>query len=126
MLLFIYGFYCKSELILLQIVAIAFGIWSLAQFKSDHFAVGPEPKEDARLITKGPYAIVRNPIYLCLLIYFSAFLIEDFNWFGLNFFVLLTITLILKLNLEEALLKIKFPAYSEYAESTKKLIPYLY
>lgn len=126
MLLYIYGFFCNSYLILFQLLAVLLALWSFLQFKRGNFSIGPLPKQESELIKSGPYQLIRNPMYLSLLIYFGVFLIEDFNWFGLNFYLWLLLTLILKLHFEESLLKQKFPLQSAYFSETKRLIPYLY
>ena len=121
-----YGFIAELPFLIIQIMAIGLGLWALIQFKWSDLSIFPEPKEKLELITTGPYHLIRNPMYSSLLLYFLAFLIQDFNLIGLNFYILLTICLLLKLNYEEILLQHKFPLFNQYRGRTKKLIPFIY
>lgn len=78
-----------------------------------------------RLVTSGPYAIVRHPLYLCeeiavlgiVLMHFSieAVLINAVQWlFQLR-----------RMTNEEKVLRSSFPEYAAYAGRTPKVIPHL-
>jgi protein-S-isoprenylcysteine O-methyltransferase len=84
-------------------------------------------KEDHELIQRGPYAIVRNPMYTGILFGFlgsaivkgtpSAFLTE----------IILMLGLILKIGTEEDILTKHFgDTYLDYKKRVKRLIPFIY
>ena len=86
----------------------------------------PYPRDDAHLVTGGPYALVRHPIYSGLI--FAAFGIALFAHGTLT--VLYAATLFaffdVKSRREERWLVERFPDYPTYARRVKKLIPWVY
>ena len=104
----------------------ALAVGGLMKLGSRNLTALPYPREDASLVTKGPYAIVRHPIY-------SGLIFAAFGWglwlqapltllFSVGLFVLFD----LKTRKEEAWLIERFPKYREYCGKVKKLIPWLY
>jgi protein-S-isoprenylcysteine O-methyltransferase Ste14 len=87
----------------------------------------PSIKKDHELIQRGPYRLVRHPIYTGLLLaVFGSCLAEGRVW-NLYMFGMAAILLIVKLKAEEALIARQFPeAYLEYRRRVKALIPFLY
>jgi protein-S-isoprenylcysteine O-methyltransferase Ste14 len=83
-------------------------------------------KEDHALVTRGPYALVRHPIYtaLILLILAAALWVRaGFSFAGL---ALMILSCWIKLRAEEELLLDYFPdAYSAYMARTRRLVPFL-
>jgi protein-S-isoprenylcysteine O-methyltransferase Ste14 len=82
-------------------------------------------KENHELIQRGPYRVVRHPIYsgLLLMILGTAILVGK-----LGGFVVLAFSfcgLWVKLRREEALLTEQLPGYSEYMRGTRALIPFV-
>lgn len=83
-------------------------------------------KKDHVLITSGPYAFVRHPIYTGLLLMMLATAIIAGKAFGFAFVGLMTIALWLKAREEEKLMLEHFPdAYAAYKARTKALIPFV-
>ena len=83
-------------------------------------------KENHELIERGPYRLVRHPIYsgLLLMILGTALLAGQIGGF-----VALLICLFgfwIKLRQEEALLARGLPGYSEYMARTKALVPFVF
>ena len=87
----------------------------------------PSIKKDHELIQRGPYRLVRHPIYTGLLLaVFGSCLAEGRVW-NLAVVGMATILLIAKLKAEEALLARQFPdAYLQYRRRVKAIIPFLY
>ncbi len=83
-------------------------------------------KQDHALIDRGPYALVRHPIYTGLL---AAFLFTGLtwgDWRGLVATLIAVVSLWRKLRVEEAFLGEQFgPAYALYRNRTRALIPFL-
>ena len=87
----------------------------------------PTIKEDHELIHRGPYRLVRHPIYTGLLLaVFGSCLAAGRVW-SLGVVGMATILLISKLKAEEALLARQFPdAYLKCRRRVKAIIPFLY
>lgn len=82
-------------------------------------------KEDHELIQRGPYRVVRHPIYsgLLLMILGTAIVIGQVGGFVVLAFCFCGLWV--KLKREEALLTKHFPEYPAYKRRTAALVPYL-
>ena len=103
--------------------ALAIGLWTLLHNRPGNFGIFPEPRQNARLVTTGPYALVRHPMYLAVLLFAAGFAL---GWRGLAHaaaFALLAVVLHVKASREERLLARKFPEYRDYAARTARIVP---
>jgi protein-S-isoprenylcysteine O-methyltransferase Ste14 len=82
-------------------------------------------KENHELIQRGPYRVVRHPIYsgLLLMILGTALLAGQVG--GFIALVICFCAFWIKLRQEEALLSQYLPGYSEYMRRTKALVPFV-
>ena len=112
--------------LVLCVVGAALGVTTLCYNKIGNFGIYPEPKLQAKLITTGPYRYIRHPMYVSLVIMMVG--IAGYNYHYLNFLgvVMVTLAVIGKANLEEALLRNHFSEYNSYQQQTKRFIPGLY
>ena len=108
------------------ISSIVLLIWAILAMQTSKLRVRPEPSETATLITKGPYKLIRHPMYTAVLIGCAALLIHEFSITRLLMFITLTLVLLIKLNWEEKMLGEKFIDYKSYTKTSYKLIPFLY
>ena len=83
----------------------------------------PAPSEDAVLRTDGPYAFVRHPIYLGVLMLAGGALLIARTGRALVAFGALATLLDCKTRLEERLLAERFPDYGEYAAHVPSIVP---
>lgn len=101
------------------------GAWTLRHNRLGNFGVMPEPLAGARLVTTGPYAYVRHPMYAALLLFGAGMLA---GWQGVVHFgalVALSAVLHFKADREEALMAARFPGYAAYRARTKRLLPFV-
>jgi protein-S-isoprenylcysteine O-methyltransferase Ste14 len=83
-------------------------------------------KEGHELITSGPYALVRHPIYTGLLLAFAGSAMARGEWRGLLAEALVFGALWSKLRLEETLMRAQFGAtYEAYSRRVAALVPYI-
>jgi protein-S-isoprenylcysteine O-methyltransferase Ste14 len=112
--------------LLLMLVGGALAVGGLIALGQRNLTALPYPKEGASLVERGPYAIVRNPIY-------SGLIFGAFGWgmwlhapITLLFAAALFVLFDLKSRKEESWLIERFPEYLEYCARVKKLIPWVY
>jgi protein-S-isoprenylcysteine O-methyltransferase Ste14 len=116
------------NLLLLAVELLGFGLgaWAVLVMGIGRFNITPEPLEDSRLVTRGPYRLIRHPMYLALLLVTLPLVITAFTPFRLATWLALLVDLLLKLNYEERLLAEKLVGYPDYMRRSFRLLPYLY
>ena len=83
-------------------------------------------KHDHALVTSGPYAIVRHPIYSGLLLAFVGSAIANGEWRGVLALVVVAAALWRKLRLEERWMAERFgAAYEGYRRRVAALVPFV-
>jgi len=83
-------------------------------------------KQAHELITTGPYAMVRHPIYTGILTGFLGMAIAISQLRGFIVFVLFFLAFWIKLRMEEKWMRSQFgEVYATYADQTAALVPYL-
>ena len=111
----------------IQIIGFSLALWSVFVMGIGRFNIQPEVKKEARLITKGPYKVLRNPMYSGLILFFGATVIETLDIINISVFVILIIVLLSKIRLEEKYLSQKFGSgYNEYKEKSYRLFPFIF
>ena len=83
-------------------------------------------KEGHELVTSGPYALVRHPIYTGLLLAFAGSALARGEWRGVLALLLAFWALWRKLGIEERWMREQFPdAYPAYAGRVAALLPFV-
>ncbi len=86
-------------------------------FKENSFSSATvEIQTDQRVISTGPYAIVRSPMYSSAAVYFVGLSLALGSWWGLIPAVLMTLGFVVRLLDEEQLLVRNLRGYKEYCE----------
>ncbi len=86
-----------------------------------------EVQHGQQVITTGPYAIVRHPMYGAILVIFVATPVALGSWWALLPALLLAPILAVRARDEEALLRDDLPSYRAYTETTRyRLVPGLW
>lgn len=105
---------------------IAVGMWALTANRPGNFDIRPEPRPGGQLVTHGPYAHVRHPMYLAVMIAMLGFCIgygTPWRWAALAALVLV---LAIKMRIEETLMAARHPGYAGYVRSTKRVVPFIW
>ncbi|WP_020407273.1 methyltransferase family protein [Hahella ganghwensis] len=104
---------------------IAFGLTTLAYNKIGNFSIYPEPKTQVKLITNGPYHLVRHPMYTSLMVMMVS--IAGYNWHWVNVLGVVCVLLAVtgKALMEERFMTELFPEYRDYAAETPRFIPFV-
>jgi protein-S-isoprenylcysteine O-methyltransferase Ste14 len=97
-------------------------------FKENTFTSATiELAADQKVISTGPYAIVRHPMYSGALIYLLGIPIALGSWRGLFVVILMLPALVWRLFDEETFLAKNLPGYSEYRDKvTYRLVPFIW
>jgi len=91
--------------------------------RSFHAAANPTAGD---LVTTGPYAYFRHPIYAAILYFIWAGALDHFSWRILVWAEIITAGAFARMHIEEYLLVRKYPEYREYKRRVKKLVPFVY
>jgi protein-S-isoprenylcysteine O-methyltransferase Ste14 len=107
------------------IAGLLFAVWA-REHLGRNWSRSVTIKQDHELITTGPYAVVRHPIYTGVLTGFLGMAIAISQVRGFIAFVLVFLALWLKLRREEQWMRSQFgETYAAYAHKTAALVPYL-
>jgi protein-S-isoprenylcysteine O-methyltransferase Ste14 len=105
---------------------IALGAWALTANRPGNFNIRPDVKPGGRHVTQGPYAYVRHPMYLAVMLGMLGFSLgygTPWRWAAL---VALGAVLAIKMAIEEAQMTARHPGYAAYARSTKRIVPFIW
>lgn len=106
----------------IQAVALGVQIWGKANLFRN-FGVTPAVRN---IVIKGPYAFVRHPLYASYFIGELGFLYAFPTWWNALIIVGLTIAQIVRIHVEERLLR-REPRFQSYAAKVRwRLVPWVY
>jgi protein-S-isoprenylcysteine O-methyltransferase Ste14 len=87
------------------------------------FSIVPQART---LVRTGPYAFVRNPLYLAEEIALLGTLLQFYSLLTLALFLVHGALQVWRIFYEESLLRRTFPDYEGYATSTSRLVPFVW
>ena len=87
------------------------------------FSVLPEARV---LVTTGPYAVIRHPVYLFEEITFFGMMLQFVQPWAFLIFAVQCAFQLARIPFEERVLREAFPEYEEYAARTSRLLPGIY
>ena len=111
---------------LLLSVSGALAMWAMMVMKLGNFNVVPTPVYHGRLVTQGPYRLIRHPMYTAVFIFAAALLAGQFDYIKLIITLLLVAGLVGKMLPEENLLCSHYSGYRSYMKHTKRVIPFVW
>jgi protein-S-isoprenylcysteine O-methyltransferase Ste14 len=108
------------------VMGLLFAVWARHHLASN-WSSAVTIKQGHELITTGPYALVRHPIYTGILTGFLGTAIALSQVRGVIGFALILVVLWAKLRTEEEWMRSQFgETYVTYAHQTAALVPYLF
>jgi protein-S-isoprenylcysteine O-methyltransferase Ste14 len=109
----------------LTVAGLLFAVWA-REHLGRNWSRSVTIKKGHELITTGPYAVVRHPIYTGILIGFLGMAIAISQVRGFIACVLIFLVFWFKLRMEEKWMRSQFgETYATYARQTAALVPYL-
>ncbi len=106
-------------------IGIGIAIWARI-YLGRNWGTPMSLRVEHELVTTGPYAFVRHPIYFGILLALAGTALAVGNWWGV-LLALLFAYFVYAARAEERLMAAHFPAeYSAYARRTKMLIPFVF
>ena len=104
---------------------LMFSVWG-RRYLGSNWSQEVTLKKNHELITSGPYALVRHPIYTGLLLGFLGCALARGEWRGLLAVLLVFAALWHKLRLEEKWMRARFGlSYEAYSRRVSALLPYI-
>jgi protein-S-isoprenylcysteine O-methyltransferase Ste14 len=104
---------------------LLFAVWA-RKYLGANWSHSVTIKQDHQLITSGPYALVRHPIYTGLIAGILGSVIALAQLRGLIAFVLLSLVLWAKLRIEEVWMRDQFgAAYEAYSRRVAAVVPFI-
>jgi protein-S-isoprenylcysteine O-methyltransferase Ste14 len=109
------------------LVALSFLVYYIVFRENSFAAASIQTFESQKVISTGPYALVRHPKYVGDIILVVGIPLALGSWWGLAFLVLIILALAWRIRDEEKLLKEELPGYIEYTQKARyRLVPYLW
>ncbi len=108
-----------------HVSGIALGLWAVFSMGRGNLNVSPAVRENATLVQRGPYRMIRHPMYTALLLFMLSYVIAEVTTLSLQVWCGLLLVLIVKSLYEESLLTQRFPSYVEYKQRTWRFVPYV-
>ena len=116
----------RSAGVVLIVVGVAFSCWAIATL-GRHYDLELEIHRDHEIVQRGPYRVVRHPVYTGLMLHFAGACLATGNLVLFLGTALVTFpALYLRARVEERLLREQFgAAYDAYARRVGMLVPLL-
>jgi protein-S-isoprenylcysteine O-methyltransferase Ste14 len=109
----------------LTVLGVSFAIWARLHL-GRNWSSRPTAKEHHELVTTGPYAYVRHPIYTGLIFMALGTALTGSIW-GISVFFAASIIFTLRIAKEEKIMLELFPnEYPGYQKRTKRLVPFVW
>jgi protein-S-isoprenylcysteine O-methyltransferase Ste14 len=109
------------------LVALANVIWFISKKENGFAGAGVMIYEGHRVISSGPYALVRHPNYVGDLTLVLGIPLALGSWWGLLVFPLIIPAIVWMILDEERFLKVNLPGYFDYMQTVRyRLMPYLW
>jgi protein-S-isoprenylcysteine O-methyltransferase Ste14 len=109
------------------IVLLGFGIYFVVFTENTFGGATIEVVSDQRVITTGPYAIVRHPMYTGLLVLLLGTPLALGSWWGLLMLVPMAVVVASRIRYEEGFLKTNLLGYADFCRNVRyRVVPFIW
>ncbi len=113
--------------IIIFAVGWVFVAWSMVENKFFETTVRIQNEKDQRVVSTGPYAIVRHPGYVGMILFYGCAPLIIGSFYGLIPALLLAFAFIFRTHFEDKTLYEKLPGYKEYTRKVRyRLFPFIW
>ena len=112
--------------LMLLIVGVSIGVWAIRSMSPGTLSVVPSPRDSGQLCSRGPYRLVRHPMYTGLLLAGLSFIVCSSSAQSWLLWACLFVVLFSKAYYEELMLVAKYEEYTAYRRGTGMLLPRIF
>ena len=106
------------------VIVAAFGFFGLVLRENSFASRTVEVEQGQRVVTTGPYSLVRHPMYVAIIVIFLAMPVALGSWWAVLATLPLIAVLVVRIRHEEQLLARDLEGYAAYMRSTRhRLVP---
>jgi protein-S-isoprenylcysteine O-methyltransferase Ste14 len=125
-LVYSHALFSRSPVVIgVQVAAVGLVLWARITFGRRSFHAAADPT-DGGLVTTGPYHFIRHPIYTGGCLFCGAGILASVSVVSVALGGLLLLGALTRMLTEERLLTQRYPAYRQYAQVTKRMVPYAF
>jgi protein-S-isoprenylcysteine O-methyltransferase Ste14 len=110
---------------MVEVLAVALMVWARLTFGQRSFHAAANPSAGG-LVTTGPYHFIRHPIYTAACLFGWSGILAHWSAINVMLGVLLFVGAVGRMLCEERLVTEIYPEYRDYAQSTKRMVPYIF
>jgi protein-S-isoprenylcysteine O-methyltransferase Ste14 len=115
-------FASHPAVIAVQVAAALLMIAARITFGRRSFHAAADPTAGG-LVTSGPYAYIRHPIYAAVLYFVWAGALDHASPASVSAAAVLTVGAVMRMLIEERLLVERYPEYAQYKARTRRVLP---
>jgi len=107
-----------------QLLAVGLSIWARRSFQQGQFNIHAEPLKGP-LLSTGPYQFIRHPMYAAALLLVWSSILGHIYPINIVIGLVVTGSIAARVLEEEKFLRTQFDGYADYAQRTKRFIPFV-
>jgi len=118
-------FSSQPVVIMAEVAAVVLMVWARLTFGQRSFSAAANPTAGG-LVTTGPYRFIRHPIYTAACLFGWSGILAHWSQINVLLGVLLLVGAVARMLCEERLIIEAYPEYRDYAQATKRMVPYVF